>query len=65
MEIGFLYWLQGLHNPAADGIITVVFNTLVGAKGQLWVILGIVLLLFKQTRRTGIMVIGEEVCYEH
>lgn len=52
--MNILYWIQGLHTPVLDNIMTTVFSTIVGSKGELWIILGIVLMLFPKTRKTGI-----------
>ena len=58
MEFSILYWIQGLHSPVLDKIMVAVFSTLVGSKGELWVILGVVLLLIPKTRKTGLCVLG-------
>lgn len=58
MEMQFLYWLQGLHGPVLDSVMTTVFSTIVGSKGEIWVMLGIVLLLFPKTRKTGLTVLS-------
>ena len=52
-----LYGIQGLHTPALDSAIRLIFDTLVGSKGQLWPILGALLLIFPKTRRCGAAVI--------
>ena len=57
MEFNFLYWLQGLHNPFLDRFMVLIFNDIVGSKGQLWVVLGIILLIIPKTRKTGICVL--------
>ena len=57
MEMQMLYGIQGLHTPALDSAIRLIFDTLVGSKGQLWPILGALLLIFPKTRRCGAAVI--------
>ena len=39
--------IQSWHNPVLDRIMVVVFNDFVGAKGEIWVILGLILFLIK------------------
>ena len=58
MEFDILYWIQGLHCDFLDTVMTAVFNTIVGAKGEIWVILGILLLLIPKTRKTGACVLS-------
>lgn len=58
MEFSILYWIQGLHSPFLDSFMVTVFNTLVGSKGQLWIILGVILLLIPKTRKTGVCVLA-------
>jgi len=54
MELNFLYWLQSIRFETLDKIMVFIFSTIVGDKGQFWVYLGIILLLFKKTRKWGI-----------
>lgn len=57
MELNILHALQSLHNPVLDRIMVTVFNTMVGSLGQLWVIVGIVLLVIPKTRKCGLAVV--------
>ena len=58
MEMNILYGLQGLHGPFLDQVMVKVFNDFVGAKGELWIILGILLLLFPRAKKTGLCVLS-------
>ena len=58
MELGILYWINALHSPVLDRVMVAVFNNLVGSKGEIWIILGIVLLLIPKTRKTGVCVLS-------
>ena len=57
MEMTLLQLIQSWHNPVLDKIMVVVFNDFVGAKGEIWVILGLILFLIPKTRRCGICVL--------
>ena len=57
MELTILHGIQALHNPALDTVMVAVFNTLVGSLGQLWIAVGIVLLLIPKTRKCGAAVL--------
>ncbi len=57
MELSILHAIQALHTPALDQIMITVFNDLVGAKGQLWIYVGLVLLLIPKTRKCGAAVL--------
>jgi len=54
MELNILYAIQNLHCEWLDNVMVVVFNTIVGDKGQIWVWLGIAALIFPKTRKVGI-----------
>ena len=54
-EFPFLYWLQSLHNPVLDTIMT--FITKLGDAGLFWIGVGIVCLVLKKHRRTGLQVL--------
>lgn len=43
MEITILQLIQSCHNPFLDKLMVVVFYDFVGAKGEIWVILGLIL----------------------
>ena len=47
MEMAMLQVIQSWHNPVLDRIKVIVFNDFVGAKGEIWVILGLILFLIK------------------
>ena len=57
MEMSILHALQSLHNPVLDQIMITVFNTLVGSLGQLWIVVGLVLLIIPKTRKCGVAVL--------
>ena len=58
MELNILYWIQNLHSNFLDTIMVTIFNDIVGTKGEIWVILGIVLLLIPKTRKAGLCVLS-------
>lgn len=55
MELSFLYWLQELRSPFLDRAMTAV--TFLGDGGWIWILLGVVLLLMKRTRKVGLAVL--------
>ena len=57
MELSILHAIQLLHRPILDKIMVAVFNTLVGSLGQLWIIVGLVLLVIPRTRKCGAAVL--------
>lgn len=57
MELSILHGIQALHNPVLDQIMVTVFNTLVGSLGQLWIVVGLVLLVIPKTRKCGVAVL--------
>ena len=56
MEMAMLQVIQSWHNPVLDRIMVIVFNNFVGAKGEIWVILGLILFLIPKTRKCGICI---------
>lgn len=54
-EFPFLYWLQSLHNPVMDAIMT--FITRLGDGGLFWIGVGIVCLVLKKYRKTGLQIL--------
>lgn len=54
VEFAILDWFQSIHCAPLDAL-AVFFDT-VGAHGELWIALAVILLLFKKTRRTGLAV---------
>ena len=57
MELNILHAIQSLHNPVLDQVMITVFNTLVGSLGQLWIVIGLVLLVIPKTRKCGAAVL--------
>ena len=57
MELDILYALQLLHNSALDKVMITVFNSIVGSLGQLWIVVGAVLLIHPKTRKCGAAVL--------
>lgn len=57
MELSILHAIQHLHNPVLDQVMITVFNTLVGSLGQLWIVVGAVLLIIPKTRKCGAAVL--------
>lgn len=57
MELNILHGIQQLHNPMLDEIMVFVFNKMVGSLGQMWVVIGIILLIVPKTRKCGIAVL--------
>lgn len=57
MELHMLHMIQTLHNPILDPIMVTVFNQWVGSLGQLWILVGLVLLLIPKTRKCGAAVL--------
>lgn len=56
MEFSILYAIQNIRNPALDSIILAITN-IMGSYGQIWLIIGIVLCIFKKTRSCGAAVL--------
>ncbi len=54
-EYGLLQLIQQMHNDILDKIM--IFITSLGDKGMVWIVLALVLLLFKKTRRCGVAVL--------
>ena len=57
MELNILYAIQNLRTDLLDRLMVAVFGNFVGSKGEIWVILGILLLLFPKTRKSGFCVL--------
>ncbi len=61
-EFEILYKLQELHHPVLDKIMVAV--TMFGDGGIGWIILGLLLLIFKKTRKCGLlMLLSMAVCF--
>lgn len=57
----FFYGIvHSLHQTAADSIITPIATVVsfIGDNGMIWILLALVLLLFKKTRKIGVIVAG-------
>ena len=62
MEFQILYALQHLHTPWLNQCM--VFITKLGDEGIFWIIVGVLLLFFKKTRKCGLTVlVSMAVCY--
>ena len=57
MELSILHAIQQLHSPVLDQVMITVFNTLVGSLGQLWLVVGVILLIIPKTRKCGAAVL--------
>lgn len=57
MELSILHAIQQLHSPVLDQLMITVFNTFVGSLGQLWIVVGVVLLIIPKTRKCGAAVL--------
>lgn len=55
-EFSILYWIRSLSSPWLDSFM-LGLTKLVGKNAEIWLLIGILLLCFKRTRRTGIAVI--------
>lgn len=51
LEIQILDWIQGLHTPMGDTLMT--FITSLGDAGKIWIVLTIILLVIPRTRKAG------------
>ena len=51
MEFAILDWIQTLRAPWLDSVM--VFISSLGNAGAIWIVLAIVLLFFRKTRRAG------------
>lgn len=57
MDFKILYAIQSIRTPLLDSIMVTITN-IPGNYGQMWVVLGIILLLFKKTRKCGMVIIA-------
>ena len=55
LEFSFLYWLQTLHTPVLDRLLTGI--SFLGNSGACFILLGLALFCFKKTRKTGLAVL--------
>lgn len=62
MEFQILYALQELHTPLLNQIM--IFVTKLGDEGIFWIVLAVILLLFKKTRKCGLTIaVSMLLCY--
>ncbi len=54
-EFGILYALQGLHNSWLDPIM--IFFTTLGDNGIIWILIALLCICFKKSRRCGILML--------
>ncbi len=54
MDFQILYALQGIHTPLLDKVM--VFFTNLGDAGALWIVIGLLCLARKKTRRLGVAI---------
>lgn len=55
LELSILYWIQGMHTPLLDKVVP-AFSSL-GNSGICFIFIGVALLLFSKTRKTGVLVL--------
>ena len=58
MEFAILNWIQSLHCEFLDTVMVLIFNNIVGSKGEIWLWIGILLLIIPKTRKTGLCVLS-------
>lgn len=58
MEFTILNWIQNLHCEFLDTVMVKIFNDIVGTKGEIWLMIGILLLVIPKTRKTGLCVLS-------
>lgn len=56
MDFNILYFIQSLRTPLLDKVF-VTITSIPGNYGQMWVALAVLLLLFKKTRKCGIVML--------
>ena len=56
IEFAILYAIQNIHTDFLDRFILAIMN-ITGSYGQLWVILAVLLLFFKKTRKAGFTIL--------
>ena len=56
MDFNILYFIQTLRTPLLDKVF-VTITSIPGNYGQMWVVLSVLLLLFKKTRKCGIVML--------
>lgn len=56
MEFSILYAIQNMHNPVLDNFI-LMLTKIMGSYGQIWLVVGVLLCIFKKTRKCGAAVL--------
>ena len=56
IDFNILYAIQNIRTPILDKVFLTI-TSIPGNYGQMWIVLGIVLLVFKKTRKCGVTVI--------
>lgn len=56
IDFDILYAIQNIRNPFLDRLF-VFITSIPGNYGQMWIVLGIILLIFKKTRKCGLTLI--------
>ena len=56
VEGELLLWLQGLRTPAADAFFA--WFTRLGNGGLVWIVLSLGMVLFRRTRKTGVLALA-------
>ena len=56
MDFSILYAIQGMRSPALDSVV-LALTSVMGAYGQIWLIVGAAMCAFKKTRSCGIAVL--------
>lgn len=56
MEFSILYAIQNLRSPLLDALILGLTN-IMGSYGQIWLIVGVALCVFKKTKKCGITIL--------
>ena len=58
LEFAILYAIQNIHTNFLNRVILTVMN-ITGSYGQLWIILAVLLLFFKKTRKAGFTILRQ------
>lgn len=61
MDFDILYWIQNLRSQGLDSVMVKVFNDIVGAKGEIWLYLGILLLIVPKTRKVAVCLLSSYI----
>lgn len=56
MDFAILYAIQNLRTPLLDKIM-VLITSIPGGYGEMWVAIGVILLIFKKTRKCGLVLL--------